>query len=60
MKTEKEIAQDIISLTQNLEEIEDVQIFTDLYILALQKATGGQYKEDVIREEMRECGEWRI
>lgn len=60
MKTEKEIALEIVSLTQNLETAEEVQIFIDMYLTALQNSSNQAYDEDRILHEIRECGEWRI
>ncbi|MEQ6359499.1 hypothetical protein V7D15_07280 [Thermoanaerobacter thermohydrosulfuricus] len=60
MKTEKEIAIEIVSLTQNLETAVEVQIFTDMYIAALENSSNHVYDKEQILKEMRDSGEWRV
>ncbi|NNG66399.1 hypothetical protein [Caldanaerobacter subterraneus] len=60
MKTEKEIALEIVSLTQNLETVDEVIIFTDMYIAALETANNHEYDKEQILKEMRDLGEWRV
>lgn len=60
MKTEKEIAIEIVSLTQELETAVEVQIFTDMYITALENSSNHVYDKEQILKEIRECGEWRV
>jgi hypothetical protein len=60
MKTEQEIALEIVALTQNLETPIEVQIFTDMYITALENRSNHEYNKEQILKEMRDCGEWRV
>lgn len=60
MKTEKEIAIEIVSLTQNLKTAVEVQIFTDMYITALENSSNHVYDKEQILKEMRDSGEWRV
>ena len=59
MKTENEIAVEIVSLTQNLETVEEVQNFVNLYLTALQNSNQKYDKEQILKQ-IRECGEWRV